>query len=182
MLVRCKRASGHNQPKDKPKSAVLSLCFLFVIGLLPSGSADEMSCGWSSLLACCLWRSALITHNQKRRKAAQFSHFPPRFIVQSQITHSILSFIICSFSIRLGPPTKENKPKQSILPIRKRRIELFFGLSSWAAATNQFISHKDNPFKKLKFSFISCLCVQFLIGGLYCYNIFSFHFSKSKIH
>jgi hypothetical protein len=107
--VRCKRASGHNQPKDKPKSAVLSLCFLFVIGLLPSGSADEMSCGWSSLLACCLWRSALITHNQKRRKAAQFSHFPPRFIEEFHVDWCCCSLFLCGAVRQLPPLTHKEK-------------------------------------------------------------------------
>ena len=41
----------------------------------------------------------------------------PRFIVQSQITHSILSFIICSFSIRLGPHTAHSSINQSFFPL-----------------------------------------------------------------
>ena len=56
--------------------------------------------GSSSFLASCLWRAAPITNHQKRRKAAQISHLPPR---EQQLINSL----DCS----LGPPPLRKRSK-----------------------------------------------------------------------
>ena len=90
---------------------------------------------WRKALVWCVFVGVLSLFAEHWRVAPPITHKergPPHTTLRALRRNSSPFISFMSWTVPLGGPRKK-KAKQSILPIRKRRIELFFAFLLWAA-------------------------------------------------